>query len=80
MVNYGPTEVLMVPQRSRPAASARGGRATWTSLWLSGGEVGVLHGAEAVDGGEDGGGPQGEAVVVGQRTQEFPLCRVTVQT
>ena len=49
-------------------------------MWLSGGEVGVLHGAEAVDGGEDGGGPQGEAVVVGQRTQEFPLRRVTVQT
>lgn len=35
----------------------------------SGGEVGVLHGVKAVDGGEKGRIPQGKTVAVGQMTQ-----------
>ncbi|KAK0147553.1 P-selectin [Merluccius polli] len=44
------------------------------------GEVGVLHGVEAVDWSEERGVPQGEALSVSQRTQNVPFQSVAIQT
>ena len=60
-----------------PEIDAEGGRRTASSHWVrpppSGGEVRVLHGVEAVDGGKQRGVTQGQAVCVSHMTQRVSV-------